>query len=378
MAENNIDKALAYLGTSLNQLVSASQAPVDLKSLHHHIPKRSLSGDHINGGKIVNFASSGISDRASVEQLIVSDDGVSAKVLSAERVKGDITFDNTLNAKTIKVDVLEVKELRTNASVEKTSPVSFKAAQDDSLYGKGLLWTGQGHTKQFVFSAGPDKFFSTEPIELAKNADYRIDGKRVLSDTELGTSVTKSYLREVGRLKGLIVDGSVNINQYMIYNGSTDRLGLGIEEPHAGLAVAENGVEVMLGTSESNNGLVGTYAATGFDIVTDNTSRIGVSANGNILLGNRTCQPIEVGVHGKLGVGVKTIDPRVDLHVAGSIKFAEHIHQYAASQPESGTYNRGDIVWNSEPEVNRPVGWVCVRAGSPGTWAPFGDIKNVG
>jgi hypothetical protein len=378
MAENNLDKALAYLGTSLNQLVTASQAPVDLKSLHNYIPKRSLSGDHINGGKIVNFASSGIADKATVEQLTISDDGVSAKVLSAERVKGNIAFDDTLNANIIKVNILEVKELRTNASVEKTSPVSFKAAADDSLYGKGLLWSGQGHTKQFIFAAGPDKFFSSEPIELAKNADYRIDGKRVLSDGELGTSVTKSYLREVGRLKGLIVDGSVNINQYLIYNGGTDRLGLGIEEPHAGFAVAENGVEVMLGTAENNNGLVGTYAATAFDIVTDNTSRIGVGANGHILLGNRTCQPIEVGVHGKLGIGVKTIDPRVDLHVAGSIKFAEHIHQYAASMPDNGTYNRGDIVWNSEPEYNKPVGWVCVCAGSPGTWAPFGEIRNVG
>lgn len=41
--------------------------------------------------------------------------------------------------------------------------------------------------------------------------------------------------------------------------------------------------------------------------------------------------------------------------------------------PTSGTFKVGDIVWNSSVELGAQVGWVCVVAGTPGTWAPFGQ-----
>lgn len=37
------------------------------------------------------------------------------------------------------------------------------------------------------------------------------------------------------------------------------------------------------------------------------------------------------------------------------------------TQPTSGNYVIGDIVWRSYPNEN-PVGWVCIATGSPGTW----------
>jgi hypothetical protein len=79
-------------------------------------------------------------------------------------------------------------------------------------------------------------------------------------------------------------------------------------------------------------------------------------------------------VHGKLAVKVNMPDPEVDLHVNGAIKFNGKLHKYAATHPISGAYNTGDIVWNTEPKVNNFVGWVCVQAGDPGIWAPFGKI----
>jgi hypothetical protein len=103
-----------------------------------------------------------------------------------------------------------------------------------------------------------------------------------------------------------------------------------------------------------------------------------LDVRGNIKLGNKAFGPIQVTVHGKLSVGVKTLDSRADLHVAGAIKFNERLHQYLNAVPDAGTYDRGSIVWNTEPEVGRCVGWVCVRAGSPGTWMPFGEIKQSG
>jgi hypothetical protein len=133
-------------------------------------------------------------------------------------------------------------------------------------------------------------------------------------------------------------------------------------------------IEVMLGTRDSIKGMVGTYASHDLDIVTDNTSRIAIGANGNIQLGNTKQPPVQVNVHGKLAVKVNMPDPEVDLHVNGAIKFNGKLHKYDRQHPIAGSFNAGDIVWNTEPRVNSFVGWVCVQAGDPGIWSPFGKI----
>src|SRR5699024_6418793 len=37
-------------------------------------------------------------------------------------------------------------------------------------------------------------------------------------------------------------------------------------------------------------------------------------------------------------------------------------------KPTTGTHRRGDISFRSYPVKGRPLGWVCVEAGTPGTW----------
>jgi len=261
---------------------------------------------------------------------------------------------------------------------EVTQFLEFRAKKGTGNSGKGIIWSGQGHTKQFVYNQEPDRFFSSESIDLDKDKNISIAGVKVLDSKELGSGITKSNLQTVGRLKGLIVDGSVSINQYLIYNGASDRLGLGTESPNAALSVAEMGIEVMLGTTDDLQGMVGTFASTDFNIVTDNTPRITVKANGNVELGNSNRNPIQVKVNGKMSIGVQVPDPNVDLHVAGPVKFNGHLQMYASAPPEYGTYSLGDIFWNEAPRVGANIGWVCLRAGSPGAWYPFGEIKERG
>ena len=261
---------------------------------------------------------------------------------------------------------------------EITQFLEFRARKGEENFGKGVIWSGKGYTKQLVYNGNPDRFFSSESIDLDKDKNFSIGNTVVLSTKELGSTVLKSNLQTVGRLQGLIVDGSVNINQYLIYNGATDRLGLGTEAPNAAFSVAENAIEVMMGTNDDFHGMVGTFASTDFDIVTDNTTRISVKANGNIDLGNAKRNPIQVKINGKLSVGVENPDPAVDLHVAGAVRFSGHIQMYASNSPQEGTYAVGDIVWNTAARVGTGVGWVCLRAGSPGAWYPFGEIKERG
>ena len=65
----------------------------------------------------------------------------------------------------------------------------------------------------------------------------------------------------------------------------------------------------------------------------------------------------------------------MDLHVRGGIKFNNKKHMSGNEPPKGGTYNLGDIVWNDSPRQTSYVGWVCTKAGNPGIWSPFGEIK---
>lgn len=49
-------------------------------------------------------------------------------------------------------------------------------------------------------------------------------------------------------------------------------------------------------------------------------------------------------------------------------------HFTATSAPTTGTFQVGDIVWNTTPAASGTIGWVCVTAGSPGTFKTFGAI----
>jgi hypothetical protein len=46
--------------------------------------------------------------------------------------------------------------------------------------------------------------------------------------------------------------------------------------------------------------------------------------------------------------------------------------------PTTGTWSKGDLCWNSAPSVGAAMGWVCVTAGTPGTWAAFGNAALTG
>ena len=85
---------------------------------------------------------------------------------------------------------------------------------------------------------------------------------------------------------------------------------------------------------------------------------------------------MQVSVHGKLSIRVNTPDPEVDLHVSGAIKYNGRLQKYDKAAPTAGSYNPGDIIWNIEPRLGSYAGWICVQAGSPGVWEPFGKIGN--
>lgn len=48
---------------------------------------------------------------------------------------------------------------------------------------------------------------------------------------------------------------------------------------------------------------------------------------------------------------------------------------YASSFPASGSWTRGDVVYNILPIAGGSAGWSCITTGSPGVWHEFGLIS---
>jgi hypothetical protein len=361
---SNVNNLLAALGDEINSI--AQTAAPDVKEIARKMPARSLSGDHISGGKIHNFASTGITDTAVKTQLTVNNDGVTVKNLFVENI------DNLTVAGTLKTKILVVDEIRADIKFEKDVPIVFSG---DTIDGKGLLWSGRGYTKQFIFNSDPDRFFVSEHMDLAKGKSITINNIKIIDEKELGPTITKSNLREVGHLKGLIVDGGLSVGQFMVFDVNTSRLGLGTDSPNSAFSIVDDGVELVLGSKDTVKAFIGTYAAHDLELGTNNTASISLLAGGNIVIGNPNSGYHKVSMMGLVGINTQTPDQRSALHVNGALKFNDKLHFSSDAAPTMNSYTKGDVCWNDNPQAGKHVGWVCVQSGNPGIWNGFGRIE---
>lgn len=51
-------------------------------------------------------------------------------------------------------------------------------------------------------------------------------------------------------------------------------------------------------------------------------------------------------------------------------------HGYGTTPPVDGEWEKGDIIYNTNPSPGGFAGWICVTAGTPGTWKGFGLIES--
>lgn len=262
--------------------------------------KNSLSGDFIDGGKITNFNSEGIKDEADSLVLKVQNDCVEV--------------ENDLNVKgTIRVENLE--------------------------------------------------YVQAQVPKLNVQEAIMIDHNEVIWKTELGKSVKKSHLTELGILKNLQVRDA-----FYVADG---RVGVNTTAPSADFSVNSGGYEIITRMHESN-AFVGTHSHVAFAIGTDDTPRLTCRANGDVIVGTEVGRPVNFNVFGKIGIGVK--HPTHTLEVAGDLKFSERVFTSGLQEPKEGRWDTGSVVWNEQPALNQPVGWVCLKGGKPGNWRPFGKI----
>lgn len=106
----------------------------------------------------------------------------------------------------------------------------------------------------------------------------------------------------------------------------------------------------------------------------DNPSYLGpvtlISSTGTLSVGNATQANMNsfagMEIAQSSGVAVSTVSgttPRIF---------------YSTGIPTGGTYKRGDLIINKFAGLNSATAWVCIGAGTPGTWAPCARPVNRG
>lgn len=358
------------LRQSLENIASAIEAVDNKPPQAAVINDRSLSGNKIHGGIITRFASVGISDESSRRVVVVNDDGLKVSTANIDTIAGPLQVNGALNVQgEIFATRLHVDEVTADLRNERTAPLEFKA-ENGSVYNKGLLWSGAGPTKQFVIQGSPDRIWSSENIDLHQDRDYRIGNNTVISNSALGTGIVHSNLRRVGTLESLAVAGHFKVDEFLKYDADTQQLSLGAESPNGMLTMESWDHQFVIDPTLDRQWKLGTWTTSDLNIITDDTTRLTIAANGSITVKGKT--NFERGV----GIGVKNFADDADLTVAGAVRFEGRKFQVSSETPTSGQYRKGDTVWNSNPQPTGHIGWVCIREGTPGEWKPFGQISS--
>ena len=245
---------------------------------------------------------------------------------------------------------LEVDELVNDPREGKFLPLTFKAGKDTSIYGTGIVWMQDNSARQFTYAANPDRILSSEIIDLADDKWYSIGSAMVLSRSSLGASVTSSSLTKVGLLENLDVAGASNLSTL-----SVSKITLS----------GDNQLEISSQSISSKNT---------FTVNVDDEQEIKIG--NSIDIGNNQNTSRKISLFGQVSVNASNPDPDVSLTVNGNLSFANKKFITGTSKPNAGTYRKGDICWNSDPEATAYIGWVCIKEGTPGEWLPFGQITD--
>ena len=356
-------------------LVTAADA-LEVVAHHATVPEfidNEISGNKVHGGTISMFKSIGISDEATRQVMHLDDDAITIDNLITDHISSSPTVYGNLTVNgLITAERLHVNEITADVRNERTTPLEF-VADDDGIYGKGLQWKGSGPTKQLIYRSNPDRLWTSESIDLAAEASYSIGNIPVLTTTELGTAVRNSSLVTVGTLQNLRTQGNLTVDEYIHYDSDSQRLGFGTDAPNGSISITSLESEFIIDV-ETDATKIGNWTTDDLQIITDNTTRITVKANGKVEFGRSGRNDARVSVFGKLGVGVNNVADDVSLATANGIEIAGTKIMTGTDIPDNGTFRQGDIIYNTNAVATSYVGWVCVREGTPGEWKTFGQI----
>jgi hypothetical protein len=276
-----------------------------------------ISGDRVFGGTITGFGSTGIQDAATTCQVTILDKGT--------------VFENTLFAPRLEIkgDAIIDGDLIVKGSVP-----------TDTLFFQMLLNEATARVRQNLDQDFHNTFSNTIFTEIKeKGLDLNritVNGKEVISGKALGSAITESQLQTVGALKELTTTGPTLLAQTLIVQN--ERVGINTIEPGAVLDIWDQEVQVTLGKYKKNTARLATQRGQSLVISSNEKDTLVCETDGSV-----TVTQINMG----------------------------NIQITSAESAPGFESTKGHIVFNSNPTVGGPLGWVCLGGAR---WANFGLI----
>jgi hypothetical protein len=194
--------------------------------------------------------------------------------------------------------------------------------------------------------------------------DYNYESGILVTDDGLGNfggnfSITNNYIA-MGTKSG--ISGIAPIHIANDVSNSQNR-GCQISNNHL---LSYSGTTCQYGIyAEYTQGV--NNAITGNSIKSFSVNDIRVNADGGTITGNTCLSAVTPNIQG-LGLisnntGTVYYQRAINYASVGKIKIT-----YDEAVPTVGTWNQGDICFKENPSAGGVPGWVCVSAGTPGTW----------
>lgn len=277
-----------------------------------------ISGDTVKGGIITEFGSTGIDDKATGCRVTIMDDVtvIENNLLTKDLiVKGNTIFEGNLSL---------------NGTIVETSP--------------GFV-TVVGAAKKQVQEELNDELFTKFSQHLYNEIDangldlnqIKLNGVDLVVGNRLDNAIIESNLQKVGVLHELMVRGETLIYN-TLYTGSK-RVGVNTMEPSSALTIWEEEIDINIGKRQQGVAQIWSNR--------DQLLVIGTNGKSNLLLNTD---------------GSVTI-PRLQL---GTTSIS------TSPTPPNNDAEKGSIVFNSNPSVGGPLGWVSL---GQARWANFGIIE---
>lgn len=374
--------ASLQINTNTMPIATAPETLIEFKSItrdHLELFEGDISYNLLKGGIAKNFRSTGIDDRATNTMLVLEDWGTTlAGQLRVESVEAKNLTVNSLTVDNFSVTgVLETNVLVKSYTIDSRDiTVSAGAKTREVLHNSGIYWGTLG--PRITFDRFKDKLVIIGGIDLDTGSEITINGKQVLTETALGKNIKSSGLTKLGVLEELQVAGDTGVE-----NLYANKIIIGLDtESHQAITATEDTISWGLGEHQSRlvlkvdqpKGIAiqqGDVTVAVFD--SDATSiESDLIVAENIKVEKDIVGKGNIGVAKNLYVGAGAKINNEGAAQFTSIKIGANSISWAPVKPEFGVFTQGDIVYNSEPAVGKPVGWICLQSGTPGTWLTIG------
>lgn len=277
-----------------------------------------ISGDIIKGGIIKEFGSTGIDDKATdcrvtiLDHVTVIENNLLTKDLT---VKGDTVFEGNLSL---------------NGTIVETSPgfvtvVSAAKRQVQEELNEELFVKFSKHLYNEIDEKGLDL------------NQIKLNGIDLVVDNRLDNAILESNLQKVGVLHELMVRGETLLYN-TLYTGSR-RVGINTMEPNSALSIWDEEIDINIGKRQQGVAQIWSNR--------DQLLVIGTNGKSNLLLNTDGSVTIP-----KLQLGTTSIT--------------------TSDTPPSNSAEKGSIVFNSNPSLGGPMGWISL---GQARWANFGIIE---